>query len=267
MICLRAKSIEEAVQLLDKYPNFSLLEGGSDLVLELKKKSTAGIIDISTLESLKYIKLQEKSIEIGALTTINTILSDKNIIEHFPLLSQACKSFASHQIRNIASLGGNVANDSPVADLIAPLLVLNTELILKGVKKKKKIFLEELFCGYKSLDLYKEIISSFIIPVEKHHFYYRKVGARASLNISKVSLAVVRFDDGAYRISGSSLNPYVQRFKNLEILISTKNYTKKQLKEALDKDIAPFGSFRSTKEYRKRVVFNMLQEALEMLRS
>ena len=267
MICLRAKSVDEAVQFLEKYPEFSLLDGGSDLVLQLKKKGVSGIIDISTLESLKYIKTDKKTIEIGALTTINTILDDENITQHLPVLSQACKSFASHQIRNIASLGGNVGNDSPVADLIAPLLVLGAEVVLKGVKGERKIFLEELFCGYKSLALDKELICSFIIPLKRHRFYYRKVGARASLNISKVSLVVVRFSDGAYKISGNSLNPYVKRFKNLETLLCAQNYNDKQLKEALSKDIAPSGSFRSTKEYRERVVFNMLLEALKVLHS
>ena len=69
--------------------------------------------------------------------------------------------------------------------------------------------------------------------------------------------------DKKYLISGASLNPYVQRFKNLENLLNINNYNDEKIKEAIEKDISPSGSFRSTKEYRYKVLFNMVKEALQ----
>ena len=87
------------------------------------KKATIG-------RCYRYIKKENSTIYIGALTTINTISEDNYIKNYIPLLSEVSKEFASHQIRNIATIGGNIANASPVSDLIAPLLVLDTKVIL-----------------------------------------------------------------------------------------------------------------------------------------
>ena len=262
MTYLRADNITHATELIDANSTFTLLHGGSDLALKIKSGSIEGIIDISHLTELEYIKKDGDAIEIGALTSINTILNDKEVIHNLPLLTEACKSFASHQIRNIASLGGNIGNDSPVADLIAPLLVLRAEVILVSIKATRTIPIHELFQGFKQLNLNRELISSFKIPLLEHKQYYRKVGPRANLNISKVSLAMVHNRDG-YFLSGASVNPYVMRFRHSEELLNSNEFSKASLQEALAKDIAPSGSFRSTKEYRSSVLLNMILEALE----
>ena len=262
MIYLNAKNLEDALRLKEENPNFTLLFGASDIALKIKKNQVSGIIDLTYLNELSYIQKNGDKIKIGALTTINTILEDSYINEFFPILAEASNEFASHQIRNIASLAGNIANDSPVADMIAPLLVLNTKVTLLSVRSERTIFLSDLIIGFKSLDLNNEIISSFEIEIQKHQHYYRKVGPRAKLNIAKLSLAVVK-QDKKYLISGASLNPYVQRFKNLENLLNINNYNDEKIKEAIKKDISPSGSFRSTKEYRYKVLFNMVKEALQ----
>ena len=262
MICLHPKNIDEAVRFIDENPSFTLLHGGSDLALRLKHNSVDGLIDISHLDTLSYVEKSENSIEIGALTSINTLLKHPDIQRHAAVLAEAAQSFASHQIRNIASLGGNIVNDSPVADLIAPLLVLNTQVTLKSLQGTRTLPLEDLFTGFKSLDLHNEIITAFTIPLIQHTHYYRKVGPRATLNISKVSLAMVK-QDNLFFISGASVNPYVARFRHLETLLTSGHYDDEMIEEALAKDIAPSGSFRSSKAYRSHVLFNMLKEALQ----
>lgn len=262
MTYLRADNITHATELIDANPTFTLLHGGSDLAIKIKSGSIEGIIDISHLQELEYIKKNGDILEIGALTSINAILNDAQVMEHLPFLTEACKSFASHQIRNIASLGGNIGNDSPVADLIAPLLVLRAEVVLASTKGKRTIPIHELFQGFKKLNLNRELIDSFKIPLLEHKYYYKKVGARANLNISKVSLAMVHNRDG-YFLSGASVNPYVMRFRHSEELLNSNDFSKVSLQETLAKDIDPSGSFRSTKEYRSSVLLNMILEALE----
>ena len=261
MRCLRAKDLAEALELRENYPDFVLLFGATDIALKIKRGQLKGIIDITHLEDLAFIKKSESSLSIGGLTTINTLLNNKDINELTPILTDASREFASHQIRNMASLAGNIANDSPVADLIAPLLVLDAKVTLASTKGERTIFLHELLIGFKSLDLHNEIITSFTIPLNKSQYYYRKVGARKRLNISKLSLAMVKNEKGFF-ISGASLNPYVKRFTHLETLLNSAKYDDAEIKEAIAKDINPSGSFRSTKEYRSRVLFNLVKEAL-----
>lgn len=263
MSYLIAKDLEDAIRLRERYPAFFLLVGGSDAVL--KSDKIDGIIDITHLDELSYIRKDKNSIKIGALTTINTILNNESIKQYLPILSEASKEFASYQIRNIASMAGNIVNDSPVADLIAPLLVLDAKVTLLSSKNKRTIPLKELFIGFKKLNMENEIIVSFSIEIKEHQYYYKKVGARAKLNISKLSLAMVKNRDGFF-ISGTSLNPFVSRFCHLEELFNSGNFDDNLIKEAMEMDISPSGSYRSTKEYRRAVLFNLLKDALKSFR-
>jgi len=258
----KVNNLKEALFLIEKYPNYILFSGGSDLSLKLQRDTVDGIIDISHLETLKHIEKDKNIIKIGALSTINSILEDKEIQKHLPLLCEVCKTFASHQIRNIATLAGNIVNDSPVADLIAPLLVLRAKVTLLSNKEERTIMLEELFDGYKSLKMKNEIITSFSIEIKTSQFYYRKVGTRERLNITKLSLLMLKENDTFY-MSGASLNPYIKRFYNLEKLFNGAIYNDEDIKKILLKDIAPSSGSLSTSEYRTKVLFNMIKEALE----
>lgn len=259
----RAKHLDDALNLIHKYPNAILLCGSTDVAVQLSKKKTVNtLIDISALTELQSIKTVSNSIYIGALVTITEILNSIPVQTHLPLLESAAKVFGSHQIRNLATLGGNIANASPAADLSTVLLVHNATLILGSKKGKREIAFEDLFCGYKCTKLDHEMILGIMIPLQKHQWYYRKVGARERLNISKASLAVVKNSEG-YFVSGASLNSYAVRFKQVEAVLNKGDFNDKKIKDALEQDIHPSGSLRSTKEYRKKVAFNMIKEALK----
>jgi len=258
----RAEHLDDAMMLIHKHPDFVLLCGSTDVAVQLKKPKTVnGLIDISALTELQSIKITSERMHIGALTTITDILESVAVRTHLPLLIAAAEVFASHQIRNLATLGGNIANASPAADLTAVLLVLNATLTLGSREGQREIDLEELFCGYKCTKLDHEMILGITIPLQEHQWYYRKAGARERLNIAKVSLAVVKNNKG-YSISGASLNPYAVRFRHVENLLNSGDVSDEKIREALEQDIAPSGSLRSTKAYRMRVAFNMIKEAL-----
>ena len=262
MIYLRAENIDNAMKLIAEHPDFLLMCGSTDVAVGLKnKKPVNGIIDIGTLNELQYIKIVSDSIHIGALTTMTHILESTEVRTHLPLFIAAVEVFASHQIRNLATLGGNIANASPAADLIAPLLVLGATVTLGSQEGERVIDLETLFCGYKCTKLAHEMILAIHIPLRKYSWYYRKTGARERLNIAKVSLAAIKNSEG-YCISGASLNPYALRFRHVENLLNSGNFTDDKIKEMLALDISPSGSLRSTKAYRMRVAFNMIKEAL-----
>ncbi|MEA1953575.1 MAG: FAD binding domain-containing protein [Campylobacterota bacterium] len=262
MMYIRAKDFDNTMKLIAEYPDFLIMCGNTDIALQLKKQKTVnGIIDISSLNELHYIKIASNTMHIGALTTITDILENSEVQMHLPLLIAVAEVFASHQIRNLATLGGNIANASPSADFTAALLALNATVTLGSVEGERVIDLEDLFCGYKCTKLNHEIILSITIPLQEHLWYYRRTGARERLNITKVSLAMIKNRKG-YSISGASLNPYTSRFRHLENLLNSGDFNDKKITEALERDISPSGSLRSTKAYRMRVVFNMIKEAL-----
>jgi len=263
---LKPKNIEEAIGFIKEYSEFYLFCGGTDLALKVKNSSIDCVIDISLLSELDFITKTDSMIKIGALSTISTILEDENISKYLPILKSASSEFASHQIRNIATIGGNIANDSPVADMIAPLLVLDASVTLIGFNGERTIALADLFDGFKSLTLENEIIASINISLKEHEYYYRKVGVRAKLNISKLSLAMIKSADG-FCLSGASVNPYTMRFSNLEELLNRGKFSNDEILDALSKDISPSGSYRSTKEYRTQVMLNMIKEALRGFKS
>jgi len=260
-----AESLEDALALAATHPDFLLMCGSTDVAVTLKKQKTVkGIIDINALDELRYIDRSEKEVRIGALTTITEILEDEKIGRFLPLLTAVSQQFASRQIRNLATLGGNIANASPAADLTAVLLVLDASITLGSTEGERTLALKDLFCGYKCTKLDHEIILSITIPLKQHTWYYRKTGVRERLNIAKAGLAVIKSSSG-YAVSGTSLTPYAVRFKQVEQLLNTGEFSEESLQEALAQDISPSGSFRSTKAYRMRVAYNMLKEALSKL--
>lgn len=267
MIYHRAEHLDDALNLIHQHPDFLLLCGSTDVAVQLTdQKTVPGLIDIGGLNELRSIEMTSESIHIGALATVTEIMESAAVCRHLPLLIAASEVFASHQIRNLATLGGNIANASPAADLTAVLLVLDAKLTLGSKQGRREIALNELFCGYKCTKLDHEMILGITIPLQEHQWYYRKTGERERLNITKVSLAVVK-NNGGYCISGASLNPYALRFRHMEELLNSGDVNDKKIQKALEEDIAPSGSFRSTKAYRTRVAFNMLKEAFSRLES
>jgi len=265
MTYLRAKNLDEAMALLKRYPDYLLLCGSTDAVLQLRDApETDGIIDIHAIEELHHIDKGAETFRIGALVTVNDLLHSDEVRARLPLLSACAEDFGSHQIRNLATLGGNIANASPAADLTAALVALDASVTLGAIGGRRTIPLEELFCGYKCTKLAHEIILSVDVPLREHHWYYRKAGARERLNIAKVSIALVKDGDG-YRVSGASLGANAVRFRTLESSLNGGQFDDETIRAALEKDTAPSGGYRSTKAYRLRVAFNMVQEALAQL--
>lgn len=262
MMYLRAKSIEEALELIAVHPDFIVLSGSTDIAVGLKdRKGISGFIDISALRELRMVNRVSDVLYIGALSTVTDILQNSEVQKALPLLVAVAEVFASHQVRNIATLAGNIANASPAADFVAPLLVLNATVTLGSKEGERVLPLKDFFCGYKCIKLDHEMILSIAIPLQKHQWYYRKTGVRKRLNIAKVSVAMIKNSEG-YAISGASLNPYALRFGYVENLLNSGDFDDEKIREALDLDLSPSGSFRSTKAYRMRVAFNMIKEAL-----
>ncbi|UFS62297.1 FAD binding domain-containing protein [Sulfurimonas sp. HSL-3221] len=259
---LRATNLGEATALLARYPEALLLCGSTDAALQLRHAAaTATLIDIHALEELKGVSVEDGHMRIGALVTLNELLRSDVVRASLPLLAACAETFGSHQIRNLATVGGNIANASPAADLTAALVALEATVTLASQEGERSVPLEAFYCGYKCTKLDHELITAVTVPLQTGEWYYRKAGMRERLNIAKVSIALTQ-GHGGFRISGASLGPNPVRFRTLEALLDGGVYDDAAIKEALESDTDPSGGHRSTKAYRLRVAFNMIKEAL-----
>ena len=143
------KNIEDAFRLLKRYGKESaLLAGGTDLISNMKQRlvEPRHLVNLKNIEELRGIKKIDDDLIIGATTRLSEIERSKLIKNEFFLLYEAVKSMATVQIRNMATIGGNLCNASPAADSAVALLTLDAKVQIFGDNGKKTLPIDEFFC-------------------------------------------------------------------------------------------------------------------------
>jgi len=253
--------------------------GGTDVMVgRLELPQDVAIIDISGIAELNGIEKKEDKIFIGSCTTLNEILHSHQIQKDIPILIKAIKTMASEQIRNRATIGGNIGNASPAGDTIAPLIVLEAKLeIFSPVSNEVRIIpIKALFSGPCKTILKKgEIITKIVIPFSKNKdvfYYFRKIGQRNAMTITKASLsAIAKYSDSKIewiKLSPGSVSPIVKRMNKTEEFLKSKELTTAvmdEAKEIIGKEISPITDIRSTKAFRILITKNLLADCLSEL--
>jgi xanthine dehydrogenase small subunit len=273
----RPTNLEEVLNLLQQHPQAILLAGGTDLGLEMShhRQEFAVIISLETVEELKQITRNSQYIEIGAAVTLSYI--EENLRGLFPSLDKMLHLFAARQIRNRATLGGNIATASPIGDLPPVLLSLDAELKLVSKAGERIIPLIDFFKAYRQTDLQPgEIIFSIRIPnsqiiapeaVSCFNQSY-KVGKRGTDDISIVSAAFTIYIDKNNQIihprlayGGVAATP-IRAVKVEEMLIG-KTWdmtTILEIKKILKDTFTPLTDLRGSANYRKLLVANLWEK-------
>jgi len=272
----RPKCLNELFKLMAENPGYSLLAGGTDLMVKLKEnliKPTA-VIDLDGLEGLKGINLDAGRIVLGALTT-HTRLEQSELINRLaPALAKAAGVVGSPQIRNKGTVGGNMGNASPAADTVPVLIALGAEVVLSSKEEIRTIPLEELFLGPGRTVLKPgELITTISFEVLNHQgCSFQKLGKRKALAISVINASAsleiepeTKVIKKARIALGSVAATAVRVSAGEEILIG--NYYSSELikkaAEEVSKAIRPIDDVRSTAIYRKRVAGVLVRRALE----
>lgn len=193
-------SRKQLAKYIAKHPDAHLVAGSTDLALvhtqQLKPLST--LISLKYLPELTEIKVIDNTLHIGAACTFSQ--AEPLLLHHFPSLKELIERFASVPIRNQATLGGNIANASPIGDMPPVLLALNASVLLDNGNTSRTIALTDFFLDYKKTKLAKnEWISAILIPLptEPHQLKVYKVSKRMEDDISAVCFAVsMRLEDG-----------------------------------------------------------------------
>ena len=202
----RPETLDEALLFLKGHGlDTRPLAGGTDVMVDLRsgKLKTPYLLDISRLPELQGISLSEEGLSIGAGVTISEIHSSPLVAKHAPSLIKSCAFFGSLQIRNVATIGGNVGNASPSADTAPSLLVHGATTVLAGAEGERTVPVENLFEGpYRSGLKSHELMLRFILKPAKGMFSdFQKIGRRKALAIARMSMAVLadRTKEGTFR--------------------------------------------------------------------
>lgn len=188
-------TLEEALSILSEHQeSVAILAGGTDIVLELNegKINPAIVVNIKKLKELDYIKKEKEILRIGALTSFTSIVNDSFIKEHVKVLYTACSLVGSPQIRNLGTIGGNIASSSVAGDGLCAMCTLEASVVLeskKGTRIMKLVeFLEENGCSNRNALQADELITElfFKIPNEKTKTAFYKLAKRKSLAISVI---------------------------------------------------------------------------------
>ncbi|WP_346884848.1 FAD binding domain-containing protein [Clostridium sp. UBA4395] len=187
------KTIEEVKEYMKDHSNFKLLAGGTDLVLDFKRNKVKceSIVSLEKISDLKKIVDDKDEIYIGAMVTFSDLIENNMINNYCNLLLNCSMSMGSPQIRNVATVGGNIANGGSAADIIPCIISLGGILLIESEEAIRRVSCEEYFENYKEEGLKEnEILTHIIIPKTQNISGYYKLGKRNSLAISRVSAAV-----------------------------------------------------------------------------
>jgi xanthine dehydrogenase small subunit len=258
---LRAPAtLAEADRLLS-LNNHKLFCGATDLGVLVNKGKTRieSMLSLHLIKELYEIKEEDERIIVGARVTLSEV---RNFCKsRVPTLSRFINIFASPQIKNMATLAGNVANGSPIADTIPFMMVNKGKVHVRGTEGQRTITMKDFYVGYKTLSLNAgEYIShlSFALPSATDHLRLDKVSQRKDLDIATINSAFfLRLENSRIskiKIAVGGIGPIVKRLKNTENFMKNKHLTTDLLNEArtqLQKEIAPQSDLRGSDSFRR----------------
>ena len=273
-------SLEQAVEQLQELGEVTILAGGTDLMPQAnagRVKFKRTLMNIRRIPELRGITREGDEIRIGALATISEIMAHPLVREHLPLLVTTGDHFASNQIRNAATLGGNVCNASPAGDTLVPLLVLGASVELASMLDDKlfrrSMPLPEFFVGPGKTRLAPaELLAAVRIPVPPKDFvaHFHKFGTRPALDISAISIGVsgvlskgtlsqVRVAFGAVAptpVCGAATEEALEGKKLDAATIAAAAVAARD-------EVHPISDVRASDWYRKEMIHNMTKRILE----
>jgi xanthine dehydrogenase small subunit len=269
---LAPASIEELATMRVQNPEATILAAGTDLGVQRNKhgKKTPVLISLHLLADLYKLNVGRSEVSIGARVTLTEV---REVFKDLcPSFSDFLNIFASPQIKNFATLVGNVANASPIADTPPVLLALNASVVLwdPATAKERKLPVEELFLSYKKLNISKgEIIFRIEIPIpaKEDTLYLKKISQRRDLDISTVNVAFWRSGDGRdIRLAVGGVAAIPMRLKETENYIKRTGTEPAAVIEAVQRamaEVKPVSDLRGTSAYRRILLRNLLSDFLK----
>ena len=274
-----AKSIEEAVSLLSEYGEKSrIIAGGTDLLVQIRGRAIKPeyVIDIGGIDGLDYIKYDKRQgLTIGVLTPISALEKSSELQERFPVISQAASQLGSVAIRNMGTIGGNLCNASPSADMAPSLIGLSANVKLVGPGGERLVPLEDFFTGPGSTVLGKgEMLVEIQVPESEANTkgIYLKHGLRGTIDLAIVGVAAVATLEADSKICKDikivlgAVAPTPMRAREAEEILRNKRIDEVLINksaEAAADEARPISDVRASAVYRKEMVKVFTRRAIK----
>ncbi len=275
---IRPGNMEDAIAALQANDEPYLLAGGTDLLIGMKTNAVKPkcLIDLKGIPGIDCIEY-DNGFKLGALTTVRDVEVSPLIREKIPALSEAAGTLGSIQIRNRATIGGNLCHGSPAADMAAILLAMNCELQIAAGNGAKTMGLDQFFTGPNSTVLNRnEVLAQIIIPKEIEQFkgIYLKHGPRKAMDIGIVNIAILLDADvssgfcNQIMIALGAVAPRPIRAKKAEALLNANRLTPELIQEAAEAasdEATPISDFRASAGYRRDLVKNLVAKGIDQI--
>ncbi len=275
---IRPGNMEDAIAALQANDEPYLLAGGTDLLIGMKTNAVKPkcLIDLKGIPGIDCIEY-DNGFKLGALTTVRDVEVSPLIREKIPALSEAAGTLGSIQIRNRATIGGNLCHGSPAADMAAILLAMNCELQIATGNGAKTMGLDQFFTGPNSTVLNRnEVLAQIIIPKEIEQFkgIYLKHGPRKAMDIGIVNIAILLDADvssgfcNQIMIALGAVAPRPIRAKKAEALLNANRLTPELIQEAAEAasdEATPISDFRASAGYRRDLVKNLVAKGIDQI--
>lgn len=269
-------SIEELLEMLKSKPNAKLIAGGTDLLLQMKQGTAQPetVISLKNVEELLGFSVSKNGYRLGAGMTLRGITRSNELTQNFPGLVYAAGVVASEQIRTLATLGGNICNASPSADMVPPLIALDAVVQLVSNQGQRDLSLSDFFKGPgESVLKSGEIMHSIFLPQPSGNMIYSKHAPRKFMDLAVVGVAVrLAKKNGKIneaRVALGAVGPVPFRAEKTEALLAGQTLTTELMLEAGEMaagECVPIDDIRGSAWYRKRMVKVHVRRNLETLR-
>jgi xanthine dehydrogenase small subunit len=259
---------ELATALRDN-PDATILAGGTDVGLWVTKQHRVltSVIYTGQVSELRDLSVNDSYIEIGAAVSLSDAVPV--IVEHYPDLHELFIRFASPPIRNAGTLGGNIANGSPIGDSMPALMAAGAKLVLRSSEGSREVSLDDFYHDYMVNDLEPgEFLESLRLPLPEAGVELRsyKISKRFDQDISAVCAAFrLKLEGGkvaGVRIAFGGMAATIRRALKCEEALQGQEWNEATVERAMDalaKDFEPIGDMRASADYRQRVSRNFLK--------
>ena len=265
-------TLAEAVQYKSENPDVIIFSGSTDLGVQFNKGNIRPkkILSLHLIPELYKCEINANTdkVFVGARVSLNDL--QKLVSAKIPKLDQFLNIFASPQIKHSATLVGNLANASPIADTTPVMMALDAVVHLQGLKGAREVALHNFYLGYKKLNIQQdEIITgvSFLVPTKESKFENYKVSQRRDLDISTVN-ASFKFDIQQNKISAARIvyggvGPTTIRLNKIEDEIVGESLSAdwvQSTKNKITQSLNPLSDLRGTSDYRKILIGNLFEK-------
>lgn len=275
---LQPTTLTEALELLRRYAGRArLIAGGTDVLVELQRgvKPTETLIDLSALSALKYVRHEGSYLRLGALATHNDVVASSACVRYALPLVQACWEVGAPQIRNRATITGNLVTASPANDTIVPLLALGAEVELLSTRGSRTVPLSEFYPGFRHTVVQAdELVREIRVPAlaKNQRGLFLKLGLRQAQAISVISLAIVLTFSGSSireaRITLGCLAPTIIHARAAEAYLRGKELRPEVCTQAgalANTDAIPIDDLRGSATYRRETLAALVAHGLQRI--